>query len=151
MANSTSVRNNPQILRTGRNLHKSLSDILAEVSDVSMLPWFVQYMETCEAVHLLEFWFTVESFEGGGDCSVTTPPADTALRLIKQNSKSDGQPAQTDGRGCASKVGNHKKTEGSGSSTHGKLEVNGDLPVVVLNIPENSENDATLRDGTEGM
>ena len=44
-------------------LCKPLSAILKDSSTLSVLDFFVQYMERENALHLLQFWFAVESFK----------------------------------------------------------------------------------------
>ena len=44
------------------NLCKSLSDILNDKHQISMLPYFIQYMEEAKVIHLVQFWFSVEAF-----------------------------------------------------------------------------------------
>lgn len=57
----------------GRRLHQGLADILTDTSSAhSMLPYFIQYMDACSAMHLVEFWLAVESFRSGRDHSVTS-------------------------------------------------------------------------------
>ena len=63
-------------LHNGRRLHQCLTDILTDMfSAQSMLPYFIQYMDACDAMHLVEFWLAVESFRSGRDRSVTTLPS----------------------------------------------------------------------------
>ena len=57
----------------GRRLHQGLTDILTDTSSAhSMLPYFIQYMDSCNAMHLVEFWLAVESFRSGRDHNVTS-------------------------------------------------------------------------------
>lgn len=44
------------------NLCKSLSDILNDKHQLSMLPYFIQFMEEVKVLHLVQFWFSVEAF-----------------------------------------------------------------------------------------
>ena len=44
------------------NLCKSLDEILNDKHELSMLPYFIQFMEEAKAVHFLQFWFSVEAF-----------------------------------------------------------------------------------------
>ena len=44
-------------------LCKSLSKLLEDTSSLSMLEYFIQYMESANALHILHFWYTVESFK----------------------------------------------------------------------------------------
>ena len=48
--------------RDRSNLCKSLDEILHDKSRLSMLPYFIQYMEFAGAIHLVQFWFSVEAF-----------------------------------------------------------------------------------------
>jgi len=48
--------------REKSNLCKSLDDILHDKSHLSMLPYFIQFMESVHAIHLVQFWFSVEAF-----------------------------------------------------------------------------------------
>lgn len=57
----------------GRRLHQGLADILTDTSSAhSMLPYFIQYMDACNAMHLVEFWLAVESFRSGPDHNMTS-------------------------------------------------------------------------------
>lgn len=57
----------------GRRLHQCLADILTDMSSAhSMLPYFIQYMDACDAMHLVEFWLAVESFRSGQDRGMTS-------------------------------------------------------------------------------
>lgn len=44
-------------------LCKPLGHTLKDTSPLSMLEYFIQYMESVEALHLTQFWFSVESFK----------------------------------------------------------------------------------------
>ena len=44
-------------------LCKPLSAVLRDSAPLSMLDYFVQYMETEGALHLLQFWFAIETFK----------------------------------------------------------------------------------------
>ena len=44
------------------NLCKSLNQILNDKHHLSMLPYFIQCMEETKAIHLVQFWFSVEAF-----------------------------------------------------------------------------------------
>ena len=51
-------------------LCKHLLEILSDSSPLSMLEYFIQFMESVGAVHLVQFWFCVESFKS----AVTSTP-----------------------------------------------------------------------------
>lgn len=48
--------------RDRSNLCKSLDEVLHDKSHLSMLPYFIQFMESVHAIHLVQFWFSVEAF-----------------------------------------------------------------------------------------
>jgi len=48
--------------RDRSNLCKSLDEILHDKNHLSTLPYFIQYMESAHAIHLVQFWFSVEAF-----------------------------------------------------------------------------------------
>ena len=54
------------------NLCKSLNEILNDKHQLSMLPYFIQYMEETKAIHLVQFWFSVEAFRTAA--SLVTKP-----------------------------------------------------------------------------
>ena len=54
------------------NLCKSLNDILNDKQQLSMLPYFIQFMEEAKAIHLVQFWFSVEAFRTAA--SLVTKP-----------------------------------------------------------------------------
>ena len=55
--------------RKASRLCKQLPEILRDDSSLSMLEYFIQYMESVKALHLVQFWLTVESFKGQGGSS----------------------------------------------------------------------------------
>lgn len=44
-------------------LCKSFPEVMKDTSSLSMLEYFIQYMEYVGALHLVQFWLTVESFK----------------------------------------------------------------------------------------
>lgn len=44
-------------------LCKSFPEVMKDTSSLSMLEYFIQYMEFVGALHLVQFWLTVESFK----------------------------------------------------------------------------------------
>lgn len=48
-------------------LCKSLNEILNDKHQLSMLPYFIQYMEETKAIHLVQFWFSVEAFRAAAN------------------------------------------------------------------------------------
>ena len=44
-------------------LCKSFPEVMKDTSSLSMLEYFIQYMESVGALHLVQFWLTVESFK----------------------------------------------------------------------------------------
>lgn len=55
------------------NLCKSLSEILNDKTKLSMLPYFIQYMEEVKAIHLVQFWFSVEAFRTAATTLMAKP------------------------------------------------------------------------------
>ena len=47
-------------------LCKPLSAVLRDTSSLSMLEYFVQFMESVGSLHLVQFWLSVESFKSAG-------------------------------------------------------------------------------------
>ena len=47
-------------------LCKPLSAVLRDTSSLSMLEYFIQFMESIGALHLVQFWLSVESFKSAG-------------------------------------------------------------------------------------
>ena len=43
-------------------LSASFPDMLKDTSTLSMLDYFIQFMDTVQAIHLIQFWLSVESF-----------------------------------------------------------------------------------------
>lgn len=47
-------------------LCKPLSAVLRDTASLSMLEYFIQFMESIGALHLVQFWLSVESFKSAG-------------------------------------------------------------------------------------
>ena len=47
-------------------LCKPLSAVLRDTSSLSMLEYFIQFMESVGSLHLVQFWLSVESFKSAG-------------------------------------------------------------------------------------
>ena len=47
-------------------LCKPLSAVLQDTSSLSMLEYFIQFMESVGGLHLVQFWLSVESFKSAG-------------------------------------------------------------------------------------
>ena len=59
------------------DLCKPLSAILMDSSSVSMLDYFIQFMDSESALHIVQFWLTVEAFKSApsSSSSVRLPPS----------------------------------------------------------------------------
>lgn len=99
------------------NLCKSLTDILNDKHQLSMLPYFIQYMEEAKAVHLVQFWFSVEAFRTAA--ALITKP-DVFPSSYHNNSCSSNN---STGEGCCSCDAGHKPVTMTSSSSI-KLYVN---------------------------
>ena len=55
------------------DLCKPLSAILTDSSSVSMLDYFIQFMESESAIHIVQFWLTVEAFKSAPSSSASVP------------------------------------------------------------------------------
>lgn len=67
-------------------LYKHLLEILTDSSPLSMLEYFLQFMESVGAVHLVQFWFCVESFKS----AVTSTPIQNCHTNAIENMASTG-------------------------------------------------------------
>lgn len=53
----------PSMPPKASKLCKSFSEIMRDTSSLSVLEYFIQYMESVSALHLVQFWLAVESFK----------------------------------------------------------------------------------------
>ena len=68
------MESSPATCPRGKKLHQSLNEILTlSNTSHSVLPYFIQYMDSKKAMNLVEFWLAVESFAHGRGHSATTP------------------------------------------------------------------------------
>ena len=68
------MESSPATCPRGKKLHQSLHEILTlSNTSHSVLPYFIQYMDSKKAVNLVEFWLAVESFAHGRGHPATTP------------------------------------------------------------------------------
>lgn len=100
------------------NLCKSLSEILNDKHQLSMLPYFIQYMEEVKAIHLVQFWFSVEAFRTAA--TVMTKP-DVFSSGCHNNSCSSNN---SNAEGCCSCDLGHKRVAMTPSSSRTLLYVN---------------------------
>jgi len=103
-------------------LSVSFPDMLKDTSTLSMLDYFIQFLETVGAVHLIQFWLSVESFRATIEQSQTK---DRPKSLERRKKK---------GLSSCSSVSN------SGSDTSGRL-----THEHVLDTSSNVENSRTGR------
>lgn len=66
------------------DLCKSLPDLLADKSSVmSMLNYFIQFMESEKAIHIIEFWLAVEAFKSAkSSVPITVPSPGGAVSVV---------------------------------------------------------------------
>jgi hypothetical protein len=103
-----------------------LKDSEAGSAALSMLEYFVQYMEEQDALHLLQFWFAVESFK-----TVAPSPKHTAMDCSQQLTDTSAR-AQT---------GDHKQCDTTASSV--ETSVNGHMTrQTIVPIEEDRSNPA---------
>ena len=96
------------------NLCKSLNEILNDKHQLSMLPYFIQYMEEAKAIHLVQFWFSVEAFRTAA--TLMTKP-DICSSGYHNNSCSSNSNAEV----CCSCDPGHKPVTMTSSSSSQKL------------------------------
>ena len=97
-------------LRTSK-LCKSLPEILTDVSSLSMLEYFIQYMESMKALHLVQFWLAVESFKTQCHSQPGTPYASQKDPHIHGQKKPSSEKVTGDSNGSPL-VTSHSKTTG---------------------------------------
>ena len=68
-------------------LYKHLLEILTDSSPLSMLEYFIQFMESAGAVHLVQFWFCVQSFKS----AVTSNPVQDCHTNVIENMSSTSE------------------------------------------------------------
>lgn len=100
------------------NLCKSLGDILSDKHQLSMLPYFIQYMEETKAIHLVQFWFSVEAFKTAA--TLLTKP--DVLPSGYHNNSCSSNNSSVEGR-CSCDPG-HKPVAMTPSSSRNQLLVN---------------------------
>lgn len=69
-------------LRTSK-LSVSFDDMMKDTSPLSMLHYFRQYLDTLNALHLIQFWFAVESFKASVAGAVKDRPRPAERRGMK--------------------------------------------------------------------
>lgn len=109
------------------NLCKSLIEILNDKTQLSMLPYFIQYMEEARAIHLVQFWFSVEAFRTAATTLMTKP--DVMTTGYYNNSCSSNN---SNAEGCCSCDPGHKPVAMTPSLSRKLLQVNDTME---LDIP----------------
>ena len=85
---------NDTIPRTSQ-LCKPLAAILRDSGTLSMLEYFIQYMEEQDALHLLQFWFAVESFKIAAPSPKHTTEADYSQQLTTSGTSTGDKQCDT--------------------------------------------------------
>ena len=105
------------------NLCKSLNEILDDRHQLSMLPYFIQYMEEAKAVHLVQFWFSVEAFRTAA--SLMTKPDSCSSGYHNNSCSSNNSNAEV----CCSCDAGHRAVTMTPSSSQKLLyDKTGDIP-----------------------
>ena len=104
------------------HLCKSLSEILNDKTQLSLLPYFIQYMEEAKAVHLVQFWFSVEAFRTAATALMSKP--DVLSTGYYNNSCSSNN---SNAEGCCSCDPGHKPVAMTPSLSRKLLHVNDNM------------------------
>ena len=100
------------------NLCKSLNEILNDKHELSMLPYYIQFMEEAKAIHLVQFWFSVEAFRTAA--TLMTKPDDCSSGYHNNSCSSNNLNAEV----CSSYDVEHKAVTLTPSSSQKLLLIN---------------------------